>query len=189
MDCSMPGSSVHGILQAMIQDGLPCPPPGDFPNPGIEPMSPALQADSLPTWEAYMKKLSTGTCSKPGFLPAVLLFHSSSPKNICTLWPFNSLQCGTGASLYFTGDTSESSVVAPCAQCILGAWEPSTNSKLAASQVGCPRTYKRNVLCLVLNVAPCSFVPFSTSQTLHLFLFFKMPLYSSPISCLAILII
>ena len=29
--------------------GLPCPPPGDLPNPGIEPRSPALQADSLPT--------------------------------------------------------------------------------------------------------------------------------------------
>ena len=28
--------------------GLPCPPPGDLPNPGIEPWSPALQADSLP---------------------------------------------------------------------------------------------------------------------------------------------
>ena len=32
--------------------GLPCPPPGDFPNPGIEPVaslaSSALQADSLP---------------------------------------------------------------------------------------------------------------------------------------------
>ena len=27
--------------------GLPCPPPGDLPNPGIEPGSPALQADSL----------------------------------------------------------------------------------------------------------------------------------------------
>ena len=26
---------------------LPCPPPGDLPNPGIEPRSPALQADSL----------------------------------------------------------------------------------------------------------------------------------------------
>jgi len=26
---------------------LPCPPPGDLPNPGIEPGSPALQADSL----------------------------------------------------------------------------------------------------------------------------------------------
>ena len=28
--------------------GLPCPPPGDRPDPGIKPMSPALQADSLP---------------------------------------------------------------------------------------------------------------------------------------------
>ena len=28
--------------------GLPCLPPGDLPNPGIKPKSPALQADSLP---------------------------------------------------------------------------------------------------------------------------------------------
>ena len=28
--------------------GLPFPPPGDLPDPGIEPGSPALQADSLP---------------------------------------------------------------------------------------------------------------------------------------------
>ena len=27
--------------------GLPCPPPGDLPDPGIKPMFPALQADSL----------------------------------------------------------------------------------------------------------------------------------------------
>ena len=29
--------------------GLPFPSPGDLPNPGIKPRSPALQADSLPT--------------------------------------------------------------------------------------------------------------------------------------------
>jgi len=28
--------------------GLPFPSPGDLPNPGIEPVSPALQVDSLP---------------------------------------------------------------------------------------------------------------------------------------------
>ena len=28
---------------------LPCPPPGDLPNPGIKPRSPALQANSLPS--------------------------------------------------------------------------------------------------------------------------------------------
>ena len=26
---------------------MPCPPPGDLPNPGVKPRSPALQADSL----------------------------------------------------------------------------------------------------------------------------------------------
>ena len=47
MDCSLPGSSVHGIPQARILEWLPCPPPGHLPNPGTEPRFPALQADSL----------------------------------------------------------------------------------------------------------------------------------------------
>ena len=43
MGCSLPGSSVHGILQARIYwSGLPCPPPGDLSDPGIEPESLAL---------------------------------------------------------------------------------------------------------------------------------------------------
>ena len=36
-----------GILQARILEWVECPPPGDLPNAGIEPRSPALQADSL----------------------------------------------------------------------------------------------------------------------------------------------
>ena len=48
MDYILPGSSVHGILQAKYWSGLPCAPPGDLPNPGIKPRSPTLQADSLP---------------------------------------------------------------------------------------------------------------------------------------------
>ena len=47
IDGSPPGSSVHGILQARRPSGLPCPPPGDLPYPGIKPRSPALQAISL----------------------------------------------------------------------------------------------------------------------------------------------
>ena len=42
VDCSPPGSSVPGILQA-----LPFPSPGDLPDPGIKPGSPAFQAGSL----------------------------------------------------------------------------------------------------------------------------------------------
>ena len=41
--------TVHGILQARILEWVAFPSPGDLPNPGIEPGSPALQADSLPT--------------------------------------------------------------------------------------------------------------------------------------------
>ena len=38
-----------GFSMQEYWSGLPCPPPGDRPNPGIEPRSPALQADSLPS--------------------------------------------------------------------------------------------------------------------------------------------
>ena len=35
MDCSLPGTSVHGIFQARVWSGLPFPSPGDLPDPGI----------------------------------------------------------------------------------------------------------------------------------------------------------
>ena len=38
-----------GYSRQEYWSGLPFPSPGDFPNPGIEPRSPALQADSLPS--------------------------------------------------------------------------------------------------------------------------------------------
>jgi len=38
-----------GFSRQEYWSGLPCPPPGDPPNPGIELWFPALQADSLPT--------------------------------------------------------------------------------------------------------------------------------------------
>ena len=50
MDCSPPASSVHGILQAR-RCRLPCPSPGDLPDPGIKPASHCFlhwQAGSLP---------------------------------------------------------------------------------------------------------------------------------------------
>ena len=42
MDCSLPGSSVHGFSRQEYWSGLPFPSPGYCPNPGIEPASPAL---------------------------------------------------------------------------------------------------------------------------------------------------
>ena len=49
MDCGPPVSSVYGISRQEYWSGLPFPSPGDLPNLGIEPGSPALQADSSPT--------------------------------------------------------------------------------------------------------------------------------------------
>ena len=37
MNCSLPGSSVHGILQARILEWVAT--PGDLPDPGIKPVS------------------------------------------------------------------------------------------------------------------------------------------------------
>ena len=37
MDCSPPGSSVHGILQAGVLGWVAIPFPGDLPDPGFEP--------------------------------------------------------------------------------------------------------------------------------------------------------
>ena len=49
MDCSPPGSSVHGILQPRILEWVAISFSEDLQNPGIEPKSPALQANSLPS--------------------------------------------------------------------------------------------------------------------------------------------
>ena len=42
MDYRPPGSSLHGIPRQEYWSGLSFPSPGDLPDPGIEPMSPAL---------------------------------------------------------------------------------------------------------------------------------------------------
>ena len=48
MDGSPSDSSVHGISLKGDSSEFPFSFPGDLPGPGIKPVSPALQADSLP---------------------------------------------------------------------------------------------------------------------------------------------
>ena len=47
MDGSLPGSGSMGFCRQEYWSGLPFPSPGDLPNLGIEPGSPALQTDAL----------------------------------------------------------------------------------------------------------------------------------------------
>ena len=58
MGRSPPGSSVRGILQARILEWVAIPFSGDLPDSGIEPRSPARQADFLPS-EPPDNKLQT----------------------------------------------------------------------------------------------------------------------------------
>ena len=80
-----------GFSRQESWSGLPFPPPGDLPNPGIEPLSPvspALQADSLPlTYQGSLKTQTvcfektrrTEPCSNPPS-PLALPWHVlSSP--------------------------------------------------------------------------------------------------------------
>ena len=49
LEYSLPGSSVHGILQAGIVEWIAVPFSGDLPDPGIKPSCLVLQVDSLPS--------------------------------------------------------------------------------------------------------------------------------------------
>ena len=65
-------TSIHRILQGRITSGQLFPSPGDLPNPGTEPTSPALQVDSLPP-----KPPGKPNCFLSDFDPISSLTHSS----------------------------------------------------------------------------------------------------------------
>ena len=65
-----------GLSRQEYWSGLPCPPPGDLPDPGIEPRSPALQADSLPS-EPAGKPMNTRVGSL-SFLQEIFLTQESN---------------------------------------------------------------------------------------------------------------
>ena len=72
MDCSPPGSSVCEILREEYWSGLPCPPPGDLSDPGIEPaslMSPALAG-------VFFTMHSTSQCSNHSFIYPVIYLNT-----------------------------------------------------------------------------------------------------------------
>ena len=57
-----------GFFRQEYWSGVPFPPPGDLPDPGIEPGSPALWADSLPTEPSGKPQMKA--------LPSLKLNHS-----------------------------------------------------------------------------------------------------------------
>ena len=81
--------TVHGILQARTLEWVPFPSPGDLPNPGIEPRSPALQADSLPAGpQGKPKNTGVGSLS---LLQRIFLTQESNQGLLHCRWILNQL--------------------------------------------------------------------------------------------------
>ena len=77
MDCSPPGSSVHGISQARILDWFAIPSPGDLPDPGVEPMSlvsPVLASRFLTVLAIRKGRKVKGCPSLHSFIYFILFF-------------------------------------------------------------------------------------------------------------------
>ena len=79
MDCSPPGSSAYGILQARILEWVAIPSPGDLSKLGIEPRSPASEPPGKPPIYITVSQMYTDvvTLNKIKiYLKDVLIYNS-----------------------------------------------------------------------------------------------------------------
>ena len=86
-----------GFSRLEYWSGLPCPPPGDLPDPGIKLGSPALQADSLlseppgkPTSEGGLPD-NTGLLMRFEFRIISESFFSVSVSRLADIWVVSSV--------------------------------------------------------------------------------------------------
>ena len=82
IDLGSPALQVDSLLTELSEKLFP--PPGDFPNPGIKPRSPALEADSLPA-EPPGKPKDTGVVSL-SLLHGIFPTQGSNPGLLHCRW-------------------------------------------------------------------------------------------------------
>ena len=78
-----------GFSRQEYQSELPCPPPGDLPDPGMKPTSPAWQADSLPLshlGSLHVTDFIAKGVMEPTMPPTGLSGPSLLPHPICPYW-------------------------------------------------------------------------------------------------------
>jgi len=86
MDYSLPGSFIHGIFQARVLEWGAIAYPGDLPNPGIEPGSPALEAYALPSKRVVNSKREAGlNIPRDSWELWILLYGFAAAPSFCSL--------------------------------------------------------------------------------------------------------
>ena len=90
-DCSLPGTSVHGILQARTLEWVAFPAPGDLPNPRIKPaslVSPALTCGFFTisiTWAAHIPRGAYLHFQRDiSMLPTKMVITGSHPRDLAS---------------------------------------------------------------------------------------------------------
>ena len=86
MDSNLPGSTVQEYWSE-----LPFSSPGDLPNPGIEPGSPALQTDALPSEPLGKPSEPLGKPESPKIGKSNFIYDKSAISSKASLTPKNSL--------------------------------------------------------------------------------------------------
>ena len=96
MDCSPPGSSVHGILQARILEWVAVPFSRDLPNPGIEHI---FHISCIGRWVRYLQRhlgslLFSLTAVFPGASQSLLFSPGCSPScALFLIWHHHTHHC------------------------------------------------------------------------------------------------
>ena len=133
--------------------GEPFPPPGDLPNPGIEPKSPALQADSLPA-EPTETLLAVITPSHMTILCLDLLFLIFT---VFIHWAASGLSCGCRILSHPVGCLAAShrlsAVLCRLSQC--STWAPRPSAPIL-SALGLSCSTARGIFVVWPGIEPMS---------------------------------
>ena len=112
MECSPPGSFVHGILQARILEWEAISSSRDLPNPGIEPASPVSPALSgrvfttvspvpAPTKHCSQENRMRVCLARPGFLKENVHVPLPKDRRVKTSDTYYNFQCLSGSEILF----------------------------------------------------------------------------------------
>ena len=116
-----------GFYRQEYWSGLPFPSPGDLPNPGIEPWSPALQADTLPSEPSYHSSKASILWCSAFFIVQLSHQYMTTGKTIAlTRWTFVS----NVMSLLFNMLPRLVITFLPRSKCLLILWLQSPSAEI-----------------------------------------------------------